>query len=176
MRVSGDSNPSVQTGRVLRMKVNLLIFRDEKTKDAVTYHSWQWDIAIFHCLGWDNQHLLPYVFWSLQGFPGDLARRLGKDATLSDILQMLDKHYGIVMTFDALSKELYSLKQGSGENIAKFGVCLSQQVQILQSEYLGRIQQELVEEMKQDCLNPNANECWSIRSMVNNPVATLTYS
>ena len=39
-------------------------------------------------------------------------------------------HYGVVMMFDTLSKELYSLKQGSGENVAEFGVCLSQQVQI----------------------------------------------
>ena len=126
------------------------IFKDEKTKDAVTYHSWQWDIAIFCCLGWDDQHLLPYVFWSLQGFPGDLARSLGEDATLNDILQMLDKHYGIVMTFNTLSKELYYLKQGSGENITEFGVHISQQVQIVQSEYLGTIQQEHIEEMKQD--------------------------
>ena len=91
-------------------KVNFPIFKDEKVKDAVTYHSWQWDVAIFHQSGWDDQHLLPYVFHSLQGFPGDLGRRLGEDATLSDFLQMLDTHYGVVMTFDALSKELYSLK------------------------------------------------------------------
>ena len=64
---------------------------------------------------------------------------------------MLDKYYGTVMTLDTLSKELYSLKQGSGENVAKFGVHLSQQVKILQSEYPGRIQLEHVEEMKQDC-------------------------
>ena len=38
-----------------------------------------------------------------------------------------------------------------GENVAKFGVCLSQQIQILQMEYPGRIQQEHVEEVKQDC-------------------------
>ena len=49
---------------------------------------------------------------SLQGFLGKLARSLGKDATLSDILQTLDEHYGVIMTFDALSKELHSLKQG----------------------------------------------------------------
>ena len=48
------------------------------------------------------------------------------------------------------SKELYSLKQGSGENVAKFGMHLSLQVQILQSEYWGRIQQEHMEEMQQD--------------------------
>ena len=69
-------------------------------------------MAIFHQSGLDDQHLLPYVFCSLQGFLGDLAQSLGKDATLSDVLQMLDEHYGVVMTFDALSKVLYSLKQG----------------------------------------------------------------
>ena len=127
------------------MKVNLPTFKDEKTKDAVTYHSWQWDMAIFCQLGWDDRHLLPYIFQSLQGFPGNLARSLGEDATLSNVLQMLDEHYGVIMTFNTLSKELYSLKQGSGENVAEFRVCLSQQVQINQSEYPGRI---LPEEMK----------------------------
>ena len=94
------------------MKVNLLIFKDGKTNDAVPYCSWQWDVAIFCCLGWDDQHLLPYVFQPLQGFPGDLARSLGKDTTLHYVLQMMHKHYGVVMIFDTLGKELYSLKQG----------------------------------------------------------------
>ena len=92
---------------------------EEKTKDAVTCCSWWWDIAIFCHLGWDDQHLLPYVFQSLQGFLGDLARSLGEEATLNDILQKLDEYYGVVMMFDTLSKALYSLKQGSGENMAK---------------------------------------------------------
>ena len=130
------------------MKVYLPIFKDEKTKDAVTYHSWWWDIAIFCHSGWDNQHLLLYVTQSLQGFPGDLARSLDKNATLTNILQMLDEHYGMVMMFNALSKDLYSLKQASGDNVAKFRVYLLQQVQILQLEYLGKIQQEHVEDMK----------------------------
>ena len=64
-RGSREGNRPVWAGRGLRVKVNLLIFKDEKTKDAVTYHSWQWDMVIFHCSGWDDQHLLPYVFRSL---------------------------------------------------------------------------------------------------------------
>ena len=139
MRVSRESNRPVWGGRGLRVKVNVPIFKDEKSKDCVTYHSWWWDIAIFCHPGWDDQHLLPYVFQSIQGFLGDLAESLGKDATLNGILQMLDKHYGVVMMFDIFSKELCSLKQGSGENMAEFGVCLSQQVQIFQSEYLGKM-------------------------------------
>ena len=87
---------------------------------------------------------------SLQGFLGDLVRSLGENATLGSVLQTLDKHYGVVLNFDVLSKELYSIKHGMGENMAEFGVHLSQQVQILQMEYPGRIQQEHVEEVKQN--------------------------
>ena len=64
---------------------------------------------------------------------------------------------GMVMMFDALSKELYSLKQTTGENMAEFGVYLLQQVQILQSEYPERIQQEHVDEMKWDCFYERCN-------------------
>ena len=120
-------------------KVNLPISKDEKTKYAVTYCSWWWDMAIFHHLGWDDRHLLPYIFWSLQGFLGGLARSVGKDATLGNILQMWDEQYGVVMMFNALSKELYSLKEGSGESVAEFGMHLTQQFQKIQSEYPGRI-------------------------------------
>ena len=159
-RASDESNWPVWPGRGLRVKVNLQIFKGKKAKDALTYHSWWLDVAIFCSSGGDDHYMLQYVFWSLQRFP-DLAWSLGEDATLSDVLQMLDKHYGIVMTFDALTKELYSLKQGSGENIAEFGVCLSQQVQILQSKYPGRIQQEHVKEMKQDHFYEGLNpEYW----------------
>ena len=114
------------------MKVNLPLFKDGKMKDVVTYHSWQWDTATFCWSGWDYQHLVSYIFHSLQGLLDDLAQSLGKNATLSDVLQMFDKHYGVIMMFDALSKEPYSLKQRLGEKVAEFGVHLLQQVQILQ--------------------------------------------
>ena len=48
-------------------------------------------------------------------------RSLGEDATLGNVLSILNKHYGVVMTFDTLSKEFYSLKQGMGENVAESG-------------------------------------------------------
>ena len=33
------------------MKINLLIFKDENAKDAVTYQSWRWDLTVYHHLG-----------------------------------------------------------------------------------------------------------------------------
>ena len=104
-------------------------------------------------------------------------RSLGVDATLGNVLQMLEKLYGIVMTFDTLTKELYSLKQAVGENVAKFRVCLSQQVQILQMEYPSRIQEEHVKQVNQDCfyvgLNPKYQQMLAHKVDGENPV---TYS
>ena len=110
---SSRSNKSAYVGRGSQVKINLPIFKDEKSKDAVTYCSWWWDVAIFHQSGWDDQHLLLYIYHLLLGFLGDLTRSLGEDATLNNVLQTIDKHYCVIMTCDALSKELYSLKHGS---------------------------------------------------------------
>ena len=33
------------------MKINLSIFKDEDTKDAVIYQSWHWDIMVYHQAG-----------------------------------------------------------------------------------------------------------------------------
>ena len=94
-----ESNWARRAGRGLRVKVNLLIFKDEKTKDTVTYHSWQWwDIGIFcHCLGWDMANTCCHMF--LGHYKGSLETLPGvqvKKATLTNILQMLDEHYGMV--------------------------------------------------------------------------------
>ena len=53
-------------------------------------------------LGWPAFAVI--CFCLLQGFPGDLAWSLGEGATLRDILQMFDEHYGVVMIFYTLSK------------------------------------------------------------------------
>ena len=104
------------------MRVNLPTFKDKKAKDAVTCCLWHWDMSVFHHSGLDDHHLFLYVFRSLQGFLGDLVRSLGEDPTLGNVLLTLDKHYSVIMRFNALSKKLYSLKQGMGGNVAEFGV------------------------------------------------------
>ena len=86
MRASSSSNGSVHLGGGLWVKVNLPVFKDEKSKDTITYSSWEWDVAIFHWSGWDDQHLWPYIFCLLQGLPGEWARSLGEDVTLNGVL------------------------------------------------------------------------------------------
>ena len=78
------------------MKINLPIFKDEDTKDAVTYQSWRWDLTVYCCAGCQDNTLLPYGTQSLQGYPGELVRSSGMDITLDDVLAILDEYYNNV--------------------------------------------------------------------------------
>ena len=157
MRTSQGSDRSAYAGRALWVKVNLPIFKDIKMKDAVTYCSWWGDMAMFLSVRFGSSTFAAIHFPLIARISRQLGLELGKHATLNDMLQMLDKHYGVIMAFNTLSKELYSLKQGLGEEIAEFGVCLSQQVQILQLEYTGKIWPEHMVEMKHDCFYEGLN-------------------
>ena len=98
------------------MKINLSVFKDEDTKDAVTYQSWHWDLAVYHCAGCWDCTLLPYTIHSLQSYPGELVRNSGMDITLDDILTILDEHYNIVKALDVLNQELFQLHMGKTED------------------------------------------------------------
>ena len=81
------------------------------------------------------------------------------------------------MTFDTFIKEFYSLKQGSRENVAEHGVHLPQQVQILESEYLGKIQHKHMEEMKWDCFHEGLNpEYWHMLAHKVDGKHSISYS
>ena len=91
------------------MKISQLVFKDEDTKDTVTYQSWCWDLTVYHCTGYRDCSLLPYAIHSLQGYPGELVRSSGTDITLDDVLTILDEHYNNV---EALNQELFQLHMG----------------------------------------------------------------
>ena len=91
------------------MKINLPVFKDKDTKDAITNQSWCWDVTVYHCPRCQDCTLLPYVICSLQGYPRELVRSSGTDVTLDDILIILDEHYNNVKALDALNQELFQL-------------------------------------------------------------------
>ena len=86
------------------MKINLPIFKDENTKDAIPYQSWRWDLMVYHCAGCRDHILLLYTIQSLQGYPRELVKSSGMDITLDDVLIILDKHFNNVKALDALNQ------------------------------------------------------------------------
>ena len=92
------------------MKINLPIFKDEDTKDAVTYQSWRWDLTVYRCAGCRDCTVLPYAIRSLQGYPGELVWSSGTDITLNEVLTILDVHYNNVKALDTLNQELFQMR------------------------------------------------------------------
>ena len=89
------------------MQINLLVFKDEDTKDAVTYQSWHWDLTVYCHAVCGDCTLLLYAIHSLQGYPGELVRSSGTDITLDDSYTILDEYYKNVKALDALNQELF---------------------------------------------------------------------
>ena len=129
------------------MKINLPVFKDEDTKDTITYQTWHWDLVVYHHAGcWDHT-LLPYAICSLQG---DLVRSSGTDVTLNGILAILDEHYNNVKALDTLNQELFQLWMGKKETVLDWRVHLLRQLQILVASFPECFPPDHVAELKWD--------------------------
>ena len=133
------------------MKINLPSFKDEDTKDAVTYQSWRWDLMVYHHAGCRDHTLLPYAICSLQGYPRELVWSLGTDITLDDVLTILDEHYNNVKALDTLNQELFQLWMMDKETVSDWSICLSRHLQVLAASFPNLFPPDHVAELKQDC-------------------------
>ena len=134
----------------MHMKINLPIFKDEDTKDAVTYQSWRWDLTVYWWAGCRDHTLLPYAIRSLQGYPGELVHSSGTDITLDDVLTILDEHYNNVKVLDALNQELFQMRMADKETVSDWGVHLSRHLQILAGSFPDCFPPDCVAEWKRD--------------------------
>ena len=133
------------------IKINLPVFKDEDTKDAITYQSWCWDLTVYCWAECQDPTLLPYAICLLQGYLGELMRILGMDITLDDVLNILDEHYNNIKALDALNQELFQLCMGEKETSSDWGVCLLRHLQILMVSFPECFPPDHVAKLKHDC-------------------------
>ena len=132
------------------MKINLLIFKDEDAKDAVTYQSWRWDLTVYRHAGCRDSTLLPYAIRSLQGYLGELVQSSGTDITLDNVLTVLDEYYNNMKALDALNQELFLMRMADKETVSDWGVCLSRHLQILAASFPDHFPPDCVAKLKRD--------------------------
>ena len=133
------------------MKINLPVFKDKDTKDAVTYQNWRWDLTMYQHAGCRNRTLLPYAIRSLQGYLGELVQSSGTDITLDDVLTILDEHYNNMKVFDSLKQELFQLLMADKETVSDWGIHLSRHLQILAASFPDCFPPDCVVDLKRDC-------------------------
>ena len=112
-----------QKKRVAHFKIEIPKYSgDTNTKGdskEVSYEAWRYDVTMFR-EDYSDSSLLPVVVRSLTGIPGDLARNEGKGLTLTELLGLLDRYYGVVEDVDALMQDLYTATQGKHESVVNF--------------------------------------------------------
>ena len=75
------------------MKIDVPIFKSTDGNVDVTYNNWHFDVQQ-HRLIHTDESLLSHVYHSLQGFPGELAKSLGKVPSLDELLTKLKTTLG----------------------------------------------------------------------------------
>jgi len=117
-------------------KLRLPTFKDENVSTGVSYRQWRHDVKVAQQAGWPDAALLPEIHFSLSGTPGELARTLDPTtATVAQVLQLLDKHYGGVKSLDLLEAQMATLKQEKKESAADFATRLCHHLAVLSEQY-----------------------------------------
>ena len=132
------------------MKINLPIFKDKGTKDAVTYQSWRWDLMVYQHAECRYHTLLPCAIRSLQGYLGELVWSSGTDIMLDHVLTILDEHYNNIKVVDVLNQELFQLWMADKETVLDWGVHLSRHLQILAASFPDHFPPDRAVELKRD--------------------------
>ena len=133
------------------MKINLLIFKDEDAKGAVTYQSLRWDLTVDQHAGCRDCTLLPYAIRSLQGYPGELVWSSGMDITLDNVLTIFDEHCNNVKVLDVLNQEQFQLWMVDKETVSDWGIHPSMHLQVLAASFPDHFPPDCVAELKRDC-------------------------
>ena len=134
----------------MHMKINLLIFKDKDTKEAVTYQSWRWDLTVCRQAGCRDHTLFPYAIRSLQDYLGELVQSSSTDIPLDGVLMILDECYNNVKVLNVLNQELFQMRMADKETVSDWGVCLSRDLQIAAASFPDRFPPDHVAELKRD--------------------------
>ena len=100
-------------------KLNLPIFRDSTSDNAITYNDWRYDVDLDNCVRKGNSSALirDYVLRALEGRPCCTAMTAMEDGdgSLKSIMTALDQVYGRATTYTALLHKLNNIQQAHGK-------------------------------------------------------------
>ena len=131
-------------------KMKIPSFNGISTGNGCSYRLWRSAIFRWKRANYSDDQILAEAFSTLKGEPAELVQDLGEDATLDEMMEVLDGHYGNVLDYDALNSELYTMKQAFSESVTAFGVRVSTCVKMMAAEYPARMPAHTVPTTKRD--------------------------
>ena len=101
-----------------RKKLNLPIFRDSSSDNAITYDDWCSEVDNYVREGHSHQLIRDSVLSALEGRPRHTAKAamVDSDGSLKSVMSTLDQVYGGATTYTTLLNKLNSVQQGYAES------------------------------------------------------------
>ena len=101
-----------------RKKLNLPIFRDSSSDNAITYNDWRSEVDNYVREGHSHQLIRDLVLSALEGHPRHTAKAamVDSDGSLKSVMSTLDQVYGGATTYTTLLNKLNSVQQGYAES------------------------------------------------------------
>ena len=98
-------------------KLNLPIFRDSSSDNAITYDDWHSEVNNYVREGHSHQLIRDSVLSALEGRPHHTAKAamVDRDGSLKSIMSTLDQVYSGATTYTTLLNKLNSIQQGYAE-------------------------------------------------------------
>ena len=98
-------------------KLNLPIFRDSSSDNAITYDDWCSEVDNYVREGHSHHLIRDSVLSALEGCPRHTAKAamVDGDGSLKSIMSTLDQVYGSATTYTTLLNKLNSIQQGYAE-------------------------------------------------------------
>ena len=99
---------------------------DHKAKPGeISFDSWKYEVSCLLREGtYPTASIAPAVRRSLRGEAGEIARFLGPQATIEEIIKKLDQVYGTVESGAVLLQQVYLCKQEANESASTYGLRL----------------------------------------------------
>ena len=100
-----------------RRKLNLPIFRDSTSDNAITYDDWRSEVDNYVREGHSHRLITDSVLSALEGRPRHTAKAamLDGDGSLKSVMSALDQVYGGATTYTTLLNKLNGIQQGYNE-------------------------------------------------------------
>ena len=96
---------------------------DPPNKNEKTYEQWIFDVKTIRP-SYPERLLKEAIFGFLKGNAADIARGLGPDTTVDQVLELLDSIFGRKTNSDVLMQDFYRIVQEPKEKVSTFGIRL----------------------------------------------------
>ena len=119
------------------MRLDMQIFKLTDLGVEVMYTLWRFNVDSF-LEQYDEASMHPHIFASLYGYLGKWAHMLdeGKDISMRDLLNHMEKTFGNKRDYDAMIRTLYEVQQRDNETVEEYMLCMHEVVTMIHRAYL----------------------------------------